>query len=157
MKRSRHTEEQIIAVLGEQEAAVPTADVCRAHGISSASKAKFGGMDVSEARRLEEPRGGERQAARRRHARQCRAEGSPRKTILTPDVKREAVAHLTTVCEMSERRACQIIQADRKMIRDRSRRPATPYSARGYAISPPSTGALATADCICSCATRGMS
>jgi putative transposase len=56
MKRSRFTEEQIIAILREQEAGLPTADVCRKHGISSATfyawKAKFGGMDVSEAKRL---------------------------------------------------------------------------------------------------------
>ena len=56
MKRSRFTEEQIIAILREQEAGVPTADVCRRHGVSSATfykwKAKFGGLDVSEAKRL---------------------------------------------------------------------------------------------------------
>ena len=56
MKRSRFTEEQIIGILREQETGVATAEVCRRHGVSSATfykwKAKFGGLDVSEARRL---------------------------------------------------------------------------------------------------------
>jgi putative transposase len=56
MKRSRFSEEQIIAILKEQEDGVPTADVCRRHGVSSATfykwKAKFGGLEVSEAKRL---------------------------------------------------------------------------------------------------------
>jgi putative transposase len=56
MKCSRFSEEQIIAILKEQESGVSVADLCRKHGVSDASiykwKAKFGGMDVSEARRL---------------------------------------------------------------------------------------------------------
>jgi putative transposase len=56
MKRKRFSEEQIIAILREHEAGVSTADLCRKHGMSSASfyawKAKYGGMDVSDAQKL---------------------------------------------------------------------------------------------------------
>lgn len=56
MKRNRHTEEQIIAILKEHEAGAKTADVCRKHGVSEATfynwKAKYGGLEVSEAKRL---------------------------------------------------------------------------------------------------------
>jgi putative transposase len=56
MKRSRFSEERIIAILKQQESGLATADVCREHGISSATfykwKAKFGGLEVSDARRL---------------------------------------------------------------------------------------------------------
>ena len=56
MKKSRYTEEQIIGILKQHEAGVKTADLCREHGISEATfynwKAKFGGLDVSEAQRL---------------------------------------------------------------------------------------------------------
>ena len=56
MKRIRFTEEQIIAVLREHDAGAKTGDLARKHGISEATlynwKAKYGGMDVSDAKRL---------------------------------------------------------------------------------------------------------
>lgn len=56
MKRQQHTEEAIIQVLNEAQAGAPIDDLCRRHGISQATyykwKHKYGGMDVSDARRL---------------------------------------------------------------------------------------------------------
>ena len=58
MKRARFTEDQIIGVLKEHEAGVKTGDLARKHGVSEATlynwKAKYGGMDVSEAKRLKQ-------------------------------------------------------------------------------------------------------
>ena len=58
MKRSRFSEEQIIGVLREQEAGMKVSDLCRKHGISEptfyAWKSKFGGMSVTDARRLKQ-------------------------------------------------------------------------------------------------------
>lgn len=56
MRKSRFTEAQIIGMIKEQEAGMPTTEVCRRHGLSPSSfyklKAKYGGMEVSEAARL---------------------------------------------------------------------------------------------------------
>jgi len=56
MKKSRYTEEQIIGILKAHEAGTATADLCREHGMSPATfykwKSKFGGLEVSDARRL---------------------------------------------------------------------------------------------------------
>jgi putative transposase len=58
MKRARFTEDQIIGVLKEQEAGAKTADLARKHGVSEATlynwKSKYGGMDISEAKRLKQ-------------------------------------------------------------------------------------------------------
>jgi putative transposase len=130
MKPSRFTEEQIIGILRDQEAGGPTADVCRKHGISSATfykwKAKYGGLEVSDAKRLkalEDENAQAEEAVGRGDARQCDAEGCGVKKMVTPAVRREAVVHLRTAYEVSERRACSALGADRTSMRYRSRRP----------------------------------
>src|SRR5262245_34334777 len=82
MKRKRHTEEQIIAILKEHETGMKTADLCRKHGISEASfynwKAKYGELEVSD-RAAEGAGERERQAEEafgRRQARQRSTEGA---------------------------------------------------------------------------------
>ena len=63
MKQKRYSEEQIIQILKEAEAGMPVADVCRKHGVSDASfytwRRKYGGMNVSEVKRLRAPGRGE--------------------------------------------------------------------------------------------------
>jgi putative transposase len=58
MRKSRFTEAQIIGMIKEQEAGLPTAELCRKHGLSPATfyklKAKYGGMDLSDSKRLKQ-------------------------------------------------------------------------------------------------------
>jgi putative transposase len=82
MKRSRFTAEQIIGVLREQETGILTADVCGKHEIRRATfygrKPKFGGLEVSDAKRLrqlEDESTKQKAATDRRHARRCRGQG----------------------------------------------------------------------------------
>ncbi|MFZ2864653.1 MAG: IS3 family transposase [Ignavibacteriaceae bacterium] len=130
MKRSKFTEEQIIGILREQEAGAKTAELCRRHGISSATfyawKAKFGGMDVSDAKRLKALE--EENARLKRLLAESLLDQAALKDLLsrklvTPAARREAVAILVERHEMSERRACSVIGADRTSIRYRGRRP----------------------------------
>src|SRR3954451_17075681 len=129
MKRNRFSEEQIIGILKEHEAGVSVADLCRKHGVSDASiykwKAKFGGMEVSEAQAAEDAGGREHAAeavAGRRHAGHCGVEGPFGKEMVTPATERKAVARLVDAYGMSERRACKAIGCCRMTMRYKTTR-----------------------------------
>jgi putative transposase len=109
---------------------MPTAEVCRRHGISPATfykwKAKYGGLEVSEAKRL---RSLEDENAK---LKKLLAEAMldiavlkdiTAKKVLTPAAKREAVAHAQAVFGLSERRACGIIGVSRRVNSYASQRP----------------------------------
>lgn len=126
MKRSRFTDEQIIWMIEEQEAGTPTAEVWGKHGVSSASfykyKAKYSGLEVSDARKLK--------ALEDENAKlkKLLAEQMLNNTVLkdvaskkvTPDVKRDAVAHACKADGVSQRRACDVLGVDRTSVRYRS-------------------------------------
>jgi putative transposase len=101
------------------------ADLARKHGVSEATlynwKAKYGGMDVSEAKRLKQLE--DEEAFCRADVGCRRASRASVKKMVGPAVKREDVAHLRATMRLSERRACSIVSADRKMVRYRSCRP----------------------------------
>ncbi|MDE0900796.1 MAG: IS3 family transposase [Erythrobacter sp.] len=129
MKRTRFSEEQIIGVLKEAEAGAKTADLARRHGVSEATiynwKSKYGGLEVSDARRLKELES-ENAKLKRLLADAMLDKAALKdllgKKVLTPAAQREAVAHLQACHGMSERRACRVIDADRKSVRYRSTR-----------------------------------
>ncbi|PZP20322.1 MAG: IS3 family transposase [Kocuria rhizophila] len=129
MKRTRFSEEQIIGVLKEAEAGAKTADLARRHGVSEATiynwKSKYGGLEVSDARRLKELES-ENAKLKRLLADAMLDKAALKdllgKKVLTPAAQREAVTHLQACHGMSERRACRVIDADRKSVRYRSTR-----------------------------------
>ncbi|MGM5060365.1 MULTISPECIES: IS3-like element ISRle4 family transposase [Rhizobium] len=129
MKRNRFTDEQIIGILKEHEAGTPVSELCRKHGVSDASiykwKAKFGGMEVSEAKRLKTLED-ENTKLKRLLADAMLDNAALKdlfgKEVVTPAAKRKAVAHLMIHHEMSERRACKAIGFCRMTIRYETRR-----------------------------------
>ncbi|WP_440216472.1 IS3 family transposase [Chromobacterium piscinae] len=127
MKRKQFTEEQIIGILKEAEAGAVVTELCRKHGMSSATyyawKAKFGGLEVSDAKRLRSLE--EENARLKRLLADTMLDNAGLKDLLskklvTPAAKRQAVAHLQATLGMSERRACTVVGADRTSVRYRS-------------------------------------
>ena len=129
MKKARRTEEQIIGILAEHDAGAKCADLCRKHGMSEGTCLSLEG----EVFRDDGVRGEATEGARRRErqteatsgrtdARHGGDKGTAVKKMVTPAVKRDAVAHLKAQFGLSERRACQITGADRKTVRYQSQR-----------------------------------
>ncbi|MEL6286898.1 MAG: IS3 family transposase [Pseudomonadota bacterium] len=116
MKRSRFSDEQIIAVIKENEAGAKVDELCRRHGISSATfyawRKKFGGMEASDAKKLRDL---EAENARlKRIVADQMLDMSAMKELLCknigrPMAKRKAVGFLMTELGLSERRSCRIV------------------------------------------------
>ncbi|MEO0956802.1 MAG: IS3 family transposase [Pseudomonadota bacterium] len=132
MRKSRFSEEQVISILREQEQGMRTTDVCRKHGISQNTfykwKSKFGGMDVSDARRLKTLETENAQLKR------LLAEQMLDNTILkdllgkkltTPQRRRDAALLAISKYEISQRRACRLVSVAPKTVR-RTREPDNP-------------------------------
>ncbi|MEP9356866.1 IS3 family transposase [Xanthobacter sp. KR7-65] len=107
-------QKQIIGILKEHEAGVPVSDLCRKHGVSDASiykwKARFGGMDVSEAKRLralEDENAKLKRMLADAMLDNVALKDLPGKEVVTSAAERRAVAHLMEAHGMSERRACK--------------------------------------------------
>jgi putative transposase len=127
--KKRFTDEQIIVMIKEQEAGEKTADVCRRHGISSATfykyKSKYGGMDPSDAKRLkglEDENGRLKKLLAEQMLDNAMLRDINSKKMVTPVVKRKAVVQLMEVFQVSQRRACAVLQVDRSTVRYQSRR-----------------------------------
>jgi putative transposase len=121
MKRSRFSDEQIIGILKAQEAGALTADVCRRHGISEATfykcKAKFGGLEVTEAKRLRTLE--EEYAKLKKLLDEAMLDIAVLKDISSKngDARRDAVAHARGCYGLSYRGACHLIGIARRVAR----------------------------------------
>jgi putative transposase len=129
MKGTRHSEEQIIAILKQGEAGLSTAELCRQHGITEQTyyrwKAKYGGMDSSEARKLKQLEDENRKlkhvVAELTLDNRALKDGAL-KTLVAPAGLRAAVSYVEVKYEMSERHACRLLGMGRSTYRYRARK-----------------------------------
>jgi putative transposase len=124
MKKSRYTEEQIVGVLKESEAGLETGELCRKHGISQQTfyrwKAKYGGLEVSEAQRLrhlEEENRKLKQLVAEQALDIVGFKAVLSKKVVGPQAEREAVRIFREAAQCSERRACGQMEIVRAMVR----------------------------------------
>ena len=124
MKRKQFSEEQIIGILKEDETGAVATELCRKHAMASATyyawKAKFGGLEVSDAKRLralEENNGKLKRLLTDTMLDNAGLKVLLSKEMVAPTAKREAAAHLQAMLQMSERRACAVVGVDRKSMR----------------------------------------
>ncbi|MFI0397048.1 IS3 family transposase [Paracoccus jiaweipingae] len=124
MRKSRFTEAQIIGMIKEQEAGMPTAEVCRRHGLSSATfyklKSKYGGLEVSEAARLKALE--EENAKLKRLLADTMLDNVvlkdlPGKELTTLIKRRDAALRVMRDHDISQRRACRLVGVDPKTVR----------------------------------------
>ncbi|WP_085978302.1 IS3-like element ISRosp2 family transposase [Roseobacter sp. MED193] len=132
MRKSRFTEAQIIGMIKEQEAGMPTAEVCRKHGLSQGTfykfKSKYGGMEVSDAARLKALE--DENAKLKRLLADTMLDNVvlkdlPGKELTTPTKRRAAALRAMREHDISQRRVCRLVGVDPKTVR-RDRPPDNP-------------------------------
>jgi len=124
LKRKQFSEEQIIGILKEDETGAVATELCRKHAMASATyyawKAKFGGLEVSDAKRLralEENNGKLKRLLTDTMLDNAGLKVLLSKEMVAPAAKREAAAHLQRMLRMSEWRECVVVGVDRKSMR----------------------------------------
>ena len=134
MRKSNYTEEQILGFLRQVEAGMPVKHLCRKHGFSDASfykwRVKFGRMNVTEAKRLEELESGNgklKKLLAEAHLDIHALKKRFRYKALAPSVKREAMATMVMEHHLSERHACTLVE----LFRDAFQNPAATHNLNG--------------------------